>query len=220
MTMTALLAPKPSDPRLLDNEKKALDAITEIVRDILASPLRSRFSEAQRYCQIAQTIIRARSSRAEDFDGDDDIGGVGYRGPRMAAPFVGDQTQILRDVMMTIAPQFASMAEQQKSAAARNELQELDTLLEMRDRFAIDAPERATLDSRVQRLMKNIEARNADPEPEQPKPHVVSPDVPRGHSPGGGGPEDDEPSSVRPDADGAHGDGDPPKARVEVGDDF
>lgn len=184
----------PSEPMVEGEKQKAdaaLDAVTALAQVVLTSSRRTRFSEAARICEIAQSLVKTTSRRVADQSEDSglklcmnrDIDEHSIDGSLVAYGYQRplDENQIIRDVLLGMSK--ASTEQQKLAGIAESEAKELHTLVELL-RTASDK-DKETIELRVKRLMYNMEVRNA----------VVPADDTRRHSTRGSGGEDDRSSN-------------------------
>lgn len=207
----------PSSEPLTEDEKlkadAAIEAMTALAMSVLTTTRRTRFSEAARICELGQGVLKATSRRVadmgktklgnisvaeDDMDEESTYGQIQYN---VAGQLVDqyrrptDENQIIRDALLSLSK--ASTEQQKLAGIAESEATELRSLVTLLG--SANEADRQTIETRVKRLMQNMEMRNA----------VVPSDVSRGHSTGVEG-HDDDPSSNGADANGGPGDGSAP----------
>jgi len=136
-----------------------------------------------------------------------DEGGALWTGPL-------DTNSLMRHMLMAFGPHAQTGAEANRARVASEEAQELDSLAGLIAGGVTD-PEKSVIEKRIAQLMSNMERRSnanrpAAAEEAKEELRVVPPDDSRGHPPGEDGPEGNEAPSVRADAGGGSGDGEPP----------
>ena len=139
------------------------------------------------------------------------FGGIGGVGPL-------DQNELIRHMMGLLGPAQQTMAEMNRSQAARAEAEEMESLLRMKNEYGAllggESEAIAEIDKRLETLKKGMKVRN-----DAGKDDVVHPELPRGHRAEVQGIEGDPRHGLRPHAPGGGGDAGAPNlvAQVRVG---
>lgn len=224
--------------RIDDKLDRAIDAVADLVKEVLDGRGTARFAEAIRFCGVGQTLQASRRKTAEDYMEQEkrrlhgNVGGFNLvgGGHDVVAPYLvdpipvpangggmPDQHQLVRDVLGAVGPYLQGLSKSQEAQTSNHELSELVSLRQLLEQLAAEDPDRPRLEARVSKLMKNVQERYSDAPELEPLPALplVPTDVPRRHPArvclGGG----DEASRLRADCDGAGGDDAPPRARAE-----
>lgn len=212
---------------------RALDAVADVIQEVLKTSSTSKFAEASRLCNVGQTLQRSKSKSMKDFSDDPEglniVDGnvIGAAGPYRMMPRhlaldggMPDQYQIVRELMLSIGPYFKGMLAQQESRKASDEADELASLNKtLKSLPENDSEPRAMIKKRIKGLLDNMQVRikilpeiNSDENLKSPllpttKLPLVPADLPRGYQIGGPEPEDNDPPGVRAHADRNGGDG-------------
>jgi hypothetical protein len=212
-----------------------LEIITEAIRDRLASPDRTRFIDAMKLCNQAQTLLRLTGKRVKDFPGagaagvgliqgaiggyadllqpDDGGEGPANMGMVQGAAFGGlhDQAGIMREIVMMMGPHFEQMTRQAEAREGASLADQLNSLLTARDEMLAsgtpDDHRRAhSLDKQIDQLVQRLEAKHDN---------VVPADPVRGHPTEDQGTEDHAGDLREAEPTGDRGDADAPRAGGE-----
>lgn len=158
--------PKPQGPS--PEVQAALAAVEALAMSVLKGDRPDKFAVVERVCKIGQTLRAAVGTRVADFkaQGNPNLyinpaygaeGDYDYADNNVVAGGGGDQVRMMRETTMGIGPAL-------QAQAVKQETDELETLMRMERILPKKTPknQRDTIKARIEVILANMKARNAE----------------------------------------------------------